>query len=348
MRHFAVVMALAATSCAFAEPADSVAESKSELLNLNFRARADWQGDWHGSAMDNDASGFKGEYLMMRLDGEIIPGLTYSWRQRFNKNVTDGHFFDATDWININYAVKGWHFSAGKQVVAIGGWEYDRNPVDLYGCSVFWQNIPCYQFGISASYDLTPHDNLLFQVSQSMWHAPGMRNIYSYNLLWTGHHGPLTTLWSANLAEYAKGRYISYLALGNRVDMGPLCLELDLMNRAAAHQTFFFRDCSVMGELAYKTPDERWRLHAKITYDVNKTHTNADLTVLPGTELTMAGGGVEFFPLKKKRTLLRLHAGCYYSWGRNTNESDLMQSKTTLLSVGVTWDMNILKLHRKK
>lgn len=347
MKHLIAAMGLAMTLPIMAETIEPAEPVQTELLNLNIRARANWQGDWQGSQMNDDQSGFKGEYLMMRLDGEIIPGLTYSWRQRFNKSVIDGHFFDATDWININYAIKGWHFSAGKQVVAIGGWEYDRNPVDLYGCSVFWQNIPCYQFGVSASYDLTPRDNLLFQVSQSMWHTHGMQNIYSYNLLWTGHHGPLTTLWSANLAQYAKGKYISYLALGNKIDMGPVSLELDLMNRAAAHQTFFFRDCSVMGELSYHTPDSRWRIHAKMTYDVNHTNSAADLTVLPGTELTMAGGGIEFFPLKKKRTSLRLHANCYYSWGKNSNESDLMQSKTTLLSAGVTWDMNIFKLHKK-
>lgn len=341
-------LALAVSVPAFAETTDSIESAHGELLNLNLRARASWHGDWHASEMDNDQSGFKGEYLMLRLDGEIIPGLTYSWRQRFNKSVIDGHFFDATDWININYAVKGWHFSAGKQVVAIGGWEYDRNPVDLFGCSVFWQNIPCYQFGVSASYDITSRDNLLFQVSQGLWHKSGMNNVYGYNLMWNGHHGPLTTIWSANLIEYAKGRYISYLALGNKVHVGPFSLELDLMNRAAAHQTFFFRDVSIMGELAYLTPNGRWRAHAKVTYDVNHTDTHADLTVLPGTELTMVGGGVEFFPLKKKRTSLRLHANCYYSWGHNTNEADVMQSKTTLLNIGVTWDMNIFKLHRKK
>lgn len=61
----------------------------------------------------------------------------------------------------------------------------------------------------------------------------------------------------------------------------------------------------------------------------------------------MAGGGVEYFPLKKKRTSLRLHAACYHSWGKSTNESDIMQSKTTFMNVGVTWDMNIVKINKK-
>lgn len=347
MKHFAAALALATTLTAFADTTEPAAGVQSELLNLKVRARADWQGDWNHSEMDNELSGFKGQYLMMRLDGEILPGLTYSWRQRFNKNVINGNFFDATDWININYAVRGWHFSAGKQVVAVGGWEYDYDPVDLYCYSTYWQNVPCYQFGVSASYDITPHDNLLFQVSQSMWQAPGMRNIYGYNLMWTGHHGPFTALWSANMMEYRKGHYISYIALGNKIELGGLSLELDFMNRATSRQTFLFRDCSVIGQLAYVLPNGHWRVHGKMTYDVNHTHSDADLLVRQGTEMTMAGGGVEYFPLRKKRTSLRLHAACYYSWGKNTNDADLMQNHTTYCTAGVTWDMNLCKIVKK-
>ena len=45
-------------------------------------------------------------------------------------------------------------------------------------------------------------------------------------------------------------------------------------------------------------------LYGKFTYDVNRTDTNADLCVLPGTEMTAYGGGVEFFPTKGKPVLL--------------------------------------------
>lgn len=344
-----VVLAAAVAVCApvaFGQVADPVQQTETELLNIDVRARAEWQGLWHDSDMDDANSGFEGKYLMMRLDGQIIPGLTYSWRQRFNKSVVDGNFFDATDWITIDYATRGWSFSAGKQVVAIGGWEYDRNPVDLYGTSVFWQNVPCYQFGVSAAYNFTPSDRLLFQVAQSMWHSSGNRNMYGYNLMYSGSHGPWSALYSVNLTEYAKGRYISYISLGNRVASGPFCLELDFMNRAASHQTFLFRDVSVIGDLSW-APDDRWKIHAKMTYDVNRTHTDADRCVAAGTELTMAGAGIEFMPLKKRRTSLRVHAACYYAWGRNANPDDLMQSKSTLLSVGVSWDMNLLRLKRK-
>lgn len=318
-------------------------KEQTDLLNITARARVDWQNVWYDGETDDSNSGFEGKYLMLRLDGRITDGLTYSWRQRFNKTILDSSFFDATDWMTVTYETDGFDFSAGKQIVAIGGWEYDRNPVDLYSTGVFWQNVNCYQLGVSVGYQFTPQDHLLFQVNQSMFHTKANRNMYDYNLFWRAQHGLWQPLWSVNLSEYAPGRYINYIALGNRFDYDKAYLEFDLMNRYAHHQAFLLRDCSIIAELGYAlTP--AWRLHLKYTYDVNNTHNNADLYVLPGTELNMLGGGLEFYPLKKKRTSLRLHANCYGSWGKNTNRADVMQSKTAVLDFGVTWDMNLLNI----
>lgn len=315
----------------------------SEILRLDVEARFDYQYVTRDGDSDDAASGFEGKYLVMRLDGMIAPGLTYSWRQRFNK---DASFFNATDWVYLNYATGRWNFQAGKEVVAIGGYEYDRAPIDLYGCSVFWNNIPCYAFGVSAGYGITDNDRLTFQVTESPFAYSGNRNMYGYNLMWNGSHGFFDAIYSANLMEYAKGHYISYLALGNKFSFNKVWLELDFMNRAASHQTFLFKDCSVMAELSY-SPDSRWRIYGKYTYDVNKTGTGADLVVADGTELNMAGAGFEFFPLMKKRHRLRLHAGLYYSWGKNGNPDNLMQSKTMYATAGLTWDMNLLNINRK-
>lgn len=318
-----------------------------DLLNISARVRGDWSGVWRkGSGMDDAASGFEGKYLMVRFDGSIVPGLTYSWRQRFNKSAYDSSFWDATDWIYLDWATHGWNFSAGKQIVLIGGWEYDRNPVDLYSTSVFWQNVACYQWGASAGYHLTAGDALTFQATQSMFHTSENRNLYGYNLFWNGRHGLYHALWSVNLTEYRKGKYINYITLGNRFDLGAWEIELDLMNRAASHQAFWFKDCSVIGEIAFR-PHPAWRIHGKMTYDVNRSGTGADFYVQDGTELKMAGGGVEFFPLRKARTALRLHANCYHSWGHNSNSADIMQHGTTVFNVGLTFDFNLLNLKRK-
>ena len=163
--------------------------------------------------------------------------------------------------------------------------------------------------------------------------------------MWNGNHGWFKSIYSVNLIEYAPGRYINYIALGNRFSFEKVALELDVMNRASRHQAFFFKDMSVMGEISYR-PNGKWNLFGKVTYDVNKTKTNADMCVLPGTELKMVGGGIEFTPLVNRNHLLRFHANLFYSWGKNANDADLMQNKTTIVDIGVKWNMNLLSFKR--
>ena len=241
-----------------------VAASDEQLLNLRTEARFDWQMDrMDGTTVDSN-TGFVGKYLNLRADGTIAPGLSYSWRQRFNKPHKDASFFDATDWMYLNYDYGRWSLSGGKQIVAIGGWEYDRPPIDCYGCSVFWNNITCYGVGASVGYQVTPSDKLSFQFCESPFFSSVNRNLYGYNLMWNGTHGCFTAIYSANMLEYAPGRYISYLALGNKFVFDRVTLELDVMNRAASHQQFLLKDMSVMAELQYR-PAGRWNIFGKFT-----------------------------------------------------------------------------------
>ena len=101
-------------------------ETDPGLMTLRGEVRLDYQRDMQdGNTVDGN-SGFEGKYVNFRVDGRLAKGLTYSWRQRLNKHHEDGNFFDATDWIYLDYRRGCWSFSGGKQVVAIGGWEYDR------------------------------------------------------------------------------------------------------------------------------------------------------------------------------------------------------------------------------
>lgn len=324
----------------------SAADNGEKLLSLRAEARFDYQRDWNDWHTVSDNTGFTGKYLNLRADGTLTHGLTYSWRQRFNKPHSDSSFFDATDWLYLNYSFGDWSIAGGKQVVAIGGWEYDRAPIDLYSCSVFWNNIPCYAIGGSLSYSLTGNDRLTVQMCESPFFTKENRDMYGYNLMWTGSHGCYQSLWSVNLLEYTPGHYINYIALGNRFTAGKWRVDIDLMNRSASHQTFLLKDCSVMGEIAY-CPGSRWQLHGKVTYDINHSGTDADLCVLNGTELTMAGAGLEYYPILEKKHSLRLHANMYYSWGKNANSDNVMQNRTAIFDLGVKWSMDLLSFTRK-
>ena len=323
-----------------------VAQAQEELLKLQAETRIDYQREYVDGTSIHSDSGFKGRYLNIIANGTITHHFSYSYRQRLNKAHSDQSFFDATDWLYLTYHPnKYWGISVGKQVVGIGGYEYDRAPIDLYFCSEYWNNIPCYQMGVSADYTFGNKKDKI-----SIRHGVGIithaDDIYSYNLMWYGSHGWFNTIYSVNMIEYQPDKFISYLALGHRFDFGQIAVECDIMNRATDHQTYFFKNCSVIGEVSYR-PSGYLNLFGKVSYDVNKTHVAADYCVMPDTELTHVGGGVEFYPIKGNSNI-RLHAFYAHSFGCNGNTEGAIPPKQNLLNIGIKWKVNLLSFKNKK
>ncbi len=322
--------------------------AQNKLLNLKAETRIDYMGQYLDNVHDKGASGFKGKYLNLILSGEIGRHFSYNYRQRLNKAHADQSFFDATDWLYLTYSLNdNWQFSAGKQVVGIGGYEYDRAPIDLYFCSEFWNNIACYQFGASATFTTdSGADKIMFQACQSPFRAYA-DDMYAYNLMWMGSHKWFQSLWSANMIEYQPGSYVYYIALGNQFTFGDFRLQLDVMNRATNEHSFFFKDFSLMGEASYTIAD-KVNIFARATYDANNaTDTMGDYCLLPDTELTRIGGGIEFYPLPKGNRDIRLHAAYSHIFGHNGNPEGVLQSKESMFTIGLTWRMDIVSLVKK-
>lgn len=319
-------------------------ENGPKIDDFYFETRLGYEAEVLDGEMLDGLSGFKGQYLNMRLDGQILPGLTFSYRQRLNKQ-TDQTFFDATDWIHLDWDVTDkWSVSAGKQVVGIGGYEYDRAPIDLYYNSEFWANIPCYQLGASVAYKVKPTDKLLLQVCNTPFRNVVGNNKYAINLMWYGSHDFWQPIWSVNMLQTSGGNgWMNYIALGNKFTFSrQLYLEFDIMNRASNHQTFLFKDWSTMAELSY-FPLTGLRCFGKYTYDVNHSDTDADLTVIDGTEMHLVSMGVEGNPLKNYRQHLRLFAVAGYSWGTNTNTYLYNANKELKVEAGVKFRLDVLE-----
>lgn len=292
--------------------------------------------------VNDDATGFHGRYLTMRFDGRICDGLTFSYRQKFNS--TPNAFFDTVDWLHLDWQATPWFsLSAGKQVVAIGGFEYDRAPIDLYYCSEFWNNIPCYQIGVSAAFNVSDNDKLLLQFCNSPMRGWAGNNKYALNFMWYGTHGFWETMWSANAIQCADGN-IYYLALGNRFNITKwLRLDLDLMDRYTPG-TGVADDFSIMTELSAEVV-KGVRLYGKYTFDFHKYSETAtrDYLVHPSTEINMASGGVEYHPLRTEPDLLRLFVMGGYSWGSNGNPAGVMVDKGLKIQAGMKLRLDVIK-----
>lgn len=336
-----VILALATTV---------LAAQDNGLLKLQLEARVDYMQEYQAGSKINGNSGFSGRYLNLLIDGNIGEGFSYSFRQRLNKPISVSTLFDATDWITLTYSKENWGISAGKQVVGIGGFEYDGAPIDLYFCSEFWNNIPCYQFGASVSYTTdNGNDRFMLQFCES----PFRRNIrntrnkemFAYNAMWTSSHGVFSSLYSVNMIEYLPGKFINYIVLGNRFTFGDLTLTVDLMNRALSVKDFFGKDMSVMGELSWE-PVDRLRIFARMTYDVNRSETEGDWCVRPGTDILRVGGGLEYYPIRKYRNI-RLHLNGCWTDGASAAEG-VLRPRQTIVDGGVTWKINMLNIKKKQ
>lgn len=327
----------------------SVSAQDGELLTLRLETRLDYMQEHIAGDKIQDNSGFKGKYLNIRIDGNLTDKLSYSYRQRLNKPNGNVSFFEATDWINLTYTTGNWGLSGGKQVVAIGGYEYDRTPIDCYFCSEYWNNIACYQIGTTLSYTSSDkNDKFLLQFCESPFRKnalnTGNKEMFAYNLMWYGTHGIFSSMYSVNMIEYLPGKFINYISAGSRFDVGEFALELDLMNRAVSLDSFFGKNYSVIAELSWK-PTDQLNIFAKMSYDRNMSGKTGDFCVADGTSITRVGAGLEYYPIKNMRNL-RLHINGCYTYGQ-TLGSTVLQPGQTIVDGGITWYMNLLNIKRK-
>ena len=318
---------------------NSLAQDNGFNINtLRLEARADFD---YFSVNDSSYSGLRGKFINFVFSGQINEKFSYNYRQRINIANIGGSktFFQGTDWMYLTYhASKNFSFSAGKQCLGVGGWEYDLPPIDVYFASEFWDKFNCYEITASASFtDNSKNNTLTFQFSNSPFITEPLQSLYGYNLIWYGKMGFFKTSYSLNMFEYRKDHYISYIALGNAFDFGDFTCYLDFMNRAHGDQyRYFFSDMTVIAEAKYKFA-EKWSVFAKGGYDINEAQDvdtpideYYDLAVLPGTDCYFYGIGGEFFPLKGKNDI-RIHS----FFAVKTNDVTTCQ-----FNLGLTWRIN--------
>lgn len=353
-KTFTKMICLAAALFSFgAAQAQNAAVEDNEIFKLGVEARFDYLNEALAGKVDPAASGFKVRYFNLRMDGQITSKFSYSWRQRFNRVNSLSDFAENTDWLTLTYKpTPNWSISAGKQVVMIGGWEYDRAPMDLYFCSEFWNNVACYQLGASVSYTTEDgKDNVLFQVCQSPYQKSAanfvdgvkQHNLLAYNLYWTASYDWYTGLHSMNLVEYKRGKFDFYMVLGNQFKFGDAKIQLDLMERGTSFD--HLDNFSIMGEFSYLIAD-RVNVFAKVTYDQASDVYAPGLYFAPGAQITRVGGGVEYYPLGGQGNRdVRLHAA--YAYGMGDNPYGVIKDKSSYFTAGLTWRIDLMSAAEK-
>lgn len=350
MRKFLLLTALALFSLTtFSQEKDVYPQ----ISGLSLEARADF--DYYNTG-DVNVSGFSGKYLNFNISGNITEDLFYAYRQRLNlKGLnTASDFFDKTDFIYLGWQVtNNFALSAGKQVIAMGGIEYDFAPIDVYFHSEFWNTVACYQFGVNAIFTTDDEKNTFTaQITNSPFGGSHISGLYNYSIHWRANYKHFAPVCSVNLYEYSNGKFLNVIALGTEIRFGNFFGHLDYTNRASAQQdNFLFDDITVDGRLGFNFMNNKLSVYVSAGHDVNKAQASTvsydeayDHFILPGTDVRFYGGGMEFFPLNDSKDL-RLHL--FFA----ANDTKYLPGITPIVdqityqaNIGLTWRINFIKL----
>ena len=272
---------------------------------------------------------FTGDDLNINIDGYISPCFSYS----FNHRIASSYYgeasgFDATNWLTLTYEVGDFSFTAGKDALMMGSFEYDAYDIDAYFemNSAFYNMFDCWQWGISAAWYPAESHEILLQAANSPF-SYGKPELFSYAAGWRGYWDCYESYWTVNLWQYATSGYVKSINLGNRFHFGNCTIDLDYMTRAVEVSDLFLSDFTLTLSPAYCF-GEWGRIFAKAGLD----RMGHESFYEDSGDNFFYGGGFEYFPLKENKSI-RLHVAYTH------NDYTIGD----LFSIGLTWKMNLTK-----
>lgn len=322
-----------------------------KMLNIMLDTRVDLQTELKNGDLDN--AGFRGQTIRLWLAGEIVPGIRYRVRHRFNKPQTPlirDNYSSATDqaWLAFDIGKK-WTITAGKQSIQLGTFEYDYNGADIYQSTMVNGDIDMYKTGVNAAYYFAGQTINLQVVNSDapQFASEEYKNkAFAANVLWVGNllNEKIKTRWGYGVFQHSKTKFYQWLTAGTQLNTGKFTTELDyfLGRRNIDYGsivdnpdlgTRYVRDQSAALNLKYDFG--KWRPFIKGTW--NQRHDQEfDSNAY---ESLSAQAAIEFYPFTKPLLKdLRFHAAYVYT---NTNFeggfSELSNKDTHLLLVGTRW-----------
>jgi hypothetical protein len=357
---FLVVAFIAAGSAAYAQEVDSTAivrtlTSDEDVTNEQIGDRVpsislDTRFGYE-HIISERSGGFGGDGLFLNVDGKISKHFSYSLCHRLFESIgEDVSVFDATDWVTLAFDVKGFSFSAGKDYIMLGSWEYDTYDLDSYFDmnTMFYNSFEGRQWGVTASWtNKSESSTFMIQATNSPFsESPKESNLYAYGVGWQGAWDWYESYWTVNMWEYAPGAFVKNIALGNMFYIGDVSIMADFMMRGTKFKSIT-DDMSFTIMPAYEFCD-RFRLFGKFGWERLRTNMfgdelfdgtpfDASGAVMPdflisGDDYLFYGAGLEYYPLKDNKDI-RLHA----AWASNN------YTKRHGINIGLTWKFDVTK-----
>lgn len=291
-----------------------------------------------------DDAAFNLYRVKLEILGSFHEDFSYHFRQSFNK-YSHPHTLDNLA-SSIEYAVVNWKMnnrftlSAGKQDLALGGYEYYVNAIKVREYSEFNDYVACYQAGLTGRVNISPTQELVLQVTNLRGGSDEDTYVYGRpsgmeqaripvlsTINWNGFFADnaIQLRYAASWGQQAKGRNICYLTAGNIYEKGPVVAYLDLMysregldnkgimsglqsgvveNPATAQHVEYF---SAIANFDYRI-HPNWNVYVKGAYETSGIY-KANGSFEKGHYRTAWSGQacVEYFPMRNSELLLFAH-----------------------------------------
>lgn len=215
-------------------------EKHYEALNVYLNMHTSYQERFNG---ENVGGSFVGRQLRLEFVGHINEHWGYRMRYRLNSSneqQTD-NFGSNIDIMMAQYTFNDrWSVSAGKLGVALGGYEYDENPIQVLEFCDFLCGINGFHIGVHGSYNFAKNNALtigIYNVNNSSldrYYADDptitkTKHPFGYTANWTGSlfGGKVQTLWSYTFLNEAKDGTSNLVMLGTILNLKKWKIILD-------------------------------------------------------------------------------------------------------------------------
>lgn len=317
-----------------------------EAVNVDLHLRSAFHARFNSGSTNADEASFRFDHVMIGIYGNITEKLSYKYLQRLNQGTRafeTENLSGTIDYAYIKYQLdRKFTLTAGRQALAVGGFEYNKYSIDVYDFSGISNNITCYLTGVNLAYAPRSNHEFAFQVlnnragtmEEAFGKIPvGIERPFAplyYSLAWNSHYsdGKVQLRYAATAGELAKGKWVFMIGGGQMIDLGKFNLFLDVLyHRSAIDHLGVIRRMGIqedgevwdgiarsveyltlVSEANYRFRP-KWNIHLKGYYDRASVYRENGIFT-KGNYLSAWGyqGGIEFFPMADDNLHLFLNA----------------------------------------
>lgn len=215
-------------------------EKHKDALNVYLNMHTSYQEHFNG---EDEGGSFVGRQLRLEFVGHIDKHWGYRMRYRMNSpsKAQSDNFGSSIDIMMARYTFnERFSLEAGKLGVALGGYEYDYNPIQVLEFCDFLNGIDGFHIGVQGNYMFTknnylslglynPNNNSITEYYTEDPTVEKTKHPLGVAVNWTGSlfGGKVETLWSYSHIHEAKKAHGNFLMLGTRVNLKKWQFVLD-------------------------------------------------------------------------------------------------------------------------